>query len=106
MERTRQDGNTQKSFSEQATTHSHSSEGTIPVQCFKQFIATLDDKFSEMIDLHREMIKNVLSRQERRRQIINSLVNSSISYATANTQLQCENEELERLRQSTYGKWR
>lgn len=105
MERTGQDGNTQRSFSEQATTHSHSSEGAIPVQCFKKFIDTLDDKFSEMIDLHREMIRNVLNRQERRGQAINSIVDSSIAYATANTQLQCENEELERLRRSTYGRW-
>lgn len=91
-----------RSFSEVATAHSHSAEAAIPLRCFEKFMNTLNDKFSEMIELHSEMIRNVVHRKEARDRAVRDIVEDSLLYSRANSQLQYENSELERLRSSTY----
>ena len=70
------------------------SSGALPLSCFKKFVNTLDTRFSEMIGLHRQIVLNLLDKQEERQNEIDSMLKQRIEYDQDNTIIQFKNQEL------------
>ena len=69
-------------------------ENTLPLSCFKKFVSTLDTRFSEMIGLHRQIVLNLLDKQEERRHEIDAMLQQRIECDQDNTIIQFKNQEL------------